>query len=86
MTYNEGMDVSDAAEKAALRTGTKSRAFTVGFFGPRHDADAGDGFAKAVIPVVGFRNECGAIGDGGGAGHDRKNKERMRRERAELGD
>ena len=50
----------------------KRGAVTVGLFGPGHDADAGDGCAKAVIPVVGGGNEFGAIDNGGGAGHDRK--------------
>ena len=47
----------------------KRGAVTVGLFRPGHDADAGDGFAKAVIPVVGGGNEFGVIDNGGGTGH-----------------
>lgn len=64
------MDKSQTAEKAALRTGSKSGPGVVVWrLGPGQDPDGRDGSTKVVIPVARGRYGLSAIDDRGGVGH-----------------
>jgi hypothetical protein len=63
----------------------KTRAVAFRFFGPGHDADAGDGRTKTMVPVVGGGDALGAISDGGGTGHGRKHAGMMKKRERGVG-